>query len=320
MTELTERYLAAALRGIPQRPAHGCRAGAALSSRMLSRTACAAARIGGRGEGRAHRAWGPGAARCRYRWSAPVPHRPGPLRRISPAARHAADHRDPDRRVGAGWGPRRRRRGVDRRTGGRCRGGMDGGVAPVLLGHPDLCRGGAFRRGARRVGGDRPAGRPMDGGSACRHSREPHQRGGSGGRGPHACWRLVAWCCSTRSPGSPTTPGSSSRCSTRSCGMLDACAIFCCWRLLRCRCRLPGGAVDDPAGNPTRVSELAFAVPVVVLALSGSLINPAFADALGWPQLADGDGVGDDRAGGGRGPGHRVGDRGGVPPSPSFRR
>ena len=39
------------------------------------------------------------------------------------------------------------------------------------------------------------------------------------------------------------------------------------------------------------VLQLAFAVPVAALALTGSLINPAFADALGWPQLAEGDGV-----------------------------
>lgn len=38
------------------------------------------------------------------------------------------------------------------------------------------------------------------------------------------------------------------------------------------------------------VLELAFAVPVIVLALSGSLINPAFAEAVGWPPLAEGNG------------------------------
>ena len=30
---------------------------------------------------------------------------------------------------------------------------------------------------------------------------------------------------------------------------------------------------------------------MAALALTGSLINPAFAEALGWPQLAEGDGV-----------------------------
>jgi len=39
------------------------------------------------------------------------------------------------------------------------------------------------------------------------------------------------------------------------------------------------------------VLEAAFALPVIGLALSGSLINPAFADALGWPPLADGRGL-----------------------------
>ncbi len=38
------------------------------------------------------------------------------------------------------------------------------------------------------------------------------------------------------------------------------------------------------------VLEVAFAVPVIVLALSGSLINPAFAEAVGWPALAEGNG------------------------------
>ena len=35
----------------------------------------------------------------------------------------------------------------------------------------------------------------------------------------------------------------------------------------------------------------AVAVPLTVLAVTGSLINPAFAAAIGWPQLAEGDGV-----------------------------
>jgi hypothetical protein len=35
----------------------------------------------------------------------------------------------------------------------------------------------------------------------------------------------------------------------------------------------------------------AFAVPFAVLALDGALINPAFAEAVGWPALAEGDGV-----------------------------
>ena len=35
----------------------------------------------------------------------------------------------------------------------------------------------------------------------------------------------------------------------------------------------------------------AFAVPFAYLALTGALINPAFADAIGWPPLAEGDGV-----------------------------
>jgi len=36
--------------------------------------------------------------------------------------------------------------------------------------------------------------------------------------------------------------------------------------------------------------QLAFSVPVVALALTGSLINPKFADAVRWPPLADGNG------------------------------
>jgi hypothetical protein len=36
---------------------------------------------------------------------------------------------------------------------------------------------------------------------------------------------------------------------------------------------------------------LAFAVPFAAIALNGALINPAFADAVGWPPLAEGDGI-----------------------------
>ena len=39
------------------------------------------------------------------------------------------------------------------------------------------------------------------------------------------------------------------------------------------------------------VLELAFAVPMVWLALTGQLINPAFADHIGYPGLVEGDGV-----------------------------
>lgn len=36
--------------------------------------------------------------------------------------------------------------------------------------------------------------------------------------------------------------------------------------------------------------QVVFAVPIVVLALNGTLVNPAFADAIGWPPLAERDG------------------------------
>jgi uncharacterized membrane protein YiaA len=39
------------------------------------------------------------------------------------------------------------------------------------------------------------------------------------------------------------------------------------------------------------VLEIAFAVPIIVLALTGQVINPAFAEEIGWPPLADGTGV-----------------------------
>ena len=45
-----------------------------------------------------------------------------------------------------------------------------------------------------------------------------------------------------------------------------------------------------PLAAANAVLQVAFTVPVVVLALTGSLINPAFADALGWPPLAEGRG------------------------------
>ena len=35
------------------------------------------------------------------------------------------------------------------------------------------------------------------------------------------------------------------------------------------------------------VAAVAFSAPVIALALTGSLLNPAFAEALGWPPLAD---------------------------------
>lgn len=38
------------------------------------------------------------------------------------------------------------------------------------------------------------------------------------------------------------------------------------------------------------ILEVTFAVPVIVLALSGTLINPAFAAEIGWPPLAERDG------------------------------
>jgi hypothetical protein len=37
--------------------------------------------------------------------------------------------------------------------------------------------------------------------------------------------------------------------------------------------------------------QVAFAVPIVVLALTGTLVNPAFAAEIGWPELAEGDGL-----------------------------
>jgi hypothetical protein len=39
------------------------------------------------------------------------------------------------------------------------------------------------------------------------------------------------------------------------------------------------------------VLEVAFAAPIVLLALLGTLVNPAFAAHLGSPNLADGNGV-----------------------------
>ena len=38
------------------------------------------------------------------------------------------------------------------------------------------------------------------------------------------------------------------------------------------------------------VVQLAFSVPVIALAMTGSLINSAFAEALGWPPLAQANG------------------------------
>jgi hypothetical protein len=50
------------------------------------------------------------------------------------------------------------------------------------------------------------------------------------------------------------------------------------------------GRWTTPLAAAHAVLQAAFAVPVVALALTGSLLNPAFADALGWPPLAEGRG------------------------------
>jgi hypothetical protein len=42
-----------------------------------------------------------------------------------------------------------------------------------------------------------------------------------------------------------------------------------------------------PLAAANAVLHLAFSLPVIALALGGSLINPAFADALGWQPLAE---------------------------------
>ena len=50
------------------------------------------------------------------------------------------------------------------------------------------------------------------------------------------------------------------------------------------------GRWTTPLAVTNAVLQLAYAVPLTVLALTGSLINPEFADAVGWPPLADGSG------------------------------
>jgi hypothetical protein len=45
-----------------------------------------------------------------------------------------------------------------------------------------------------------------------------------------------------------------------------------------------------PLAAAHAVLQAAFAIPVIFLALSGSLINPTFAEVIGWPPLADGNG------------------------------
>jgi hypothetical protein len=50
------------------------------------------------------------------------------------------------------------------------------------------------------------------------------------------------------------------------------------------------GRWTTPLAVAHAVLQLAFAVPMAALALTGTLINPDFADALGWPPLADGTG------------------------------
>lgn len=46
-----------------------------------------------------------------------------------------------------------------------------------------------------------------------------------------------------------------------------------------------------PLATANAALQVAFSAPVTALALAGSLINPAFADAIGWPPLDDGRGL-----------------------------
>ena len=46
-----------------------------------------------------------------------------------------------------------------------------------------------------------------------------------------------------------------------------------------------------PLAAANAALQVAFSAPVIALALAGSLINPAFADAIGWPPLDDGRGL-----------------------------
>jgi hypothetical protein len=50
------------------------------------------------------------------------------------------------------------------------------------------------------------------------------------------------------------------------------------------------GRWTTPLAFANAVIHVAFSVPAVALALTGSLVNPAFADALGWPPLDDANG------------------------------
>ena len=50
------------------------------------------------------------------------------------------------------------------------------------------------------------------------------------------------------------------------------------------------GRWTTPLASANAVLQLAFSVPVIALALTGLLINPAFADAIEWPPLAEGRG------------------------------
>lgn len=46
-----------------------------------------------------------------------------------------------------------------------------------------------------------------------------------------------------------------------------------------------------PLAIACAVADLAFAIPLIAVSLAGFLVNPAFAEAIGWPPLADGNGV-----------------------------
>jgi hypothetical protein len=50
------------------------------------------------------------------------------------------------------------------------------------------------------------------------------------------------------------------------------------------------GGWNTPLAVAHAALQIAFSGPVIVLALTGSIINSAFAQEIGWPPLADGNG------------------------------
>ena len=104
MTPLTERYLAAALRGIPEKQRADVERELSSSIADAIEDRVAPARTAAAAEKAVLEGLGDPARLAAGMSVAPVPHRSGPVRRVPTAARDAAERRRADRRRRPGRG------------------------------------------------------------------------------------------------------------------------------------------------------------------------------------------------------------------------